>query len=120
MLNTFTMVLAYDTQPIGYTNFLNDMGYIFLIIYFFEMVLKLIGLGWNGYIVDGWNKFDFFLVWAGIIGAFVNFPIISIFRLFRIARVFRAVRQFPKLLMLFKTLIVSIPAFMNVIIVLGL
>ena len=41
---------------------LETLNYIFTAVFAFEMLLKLMGLGPYGYIKDGFNLFDGFIV----------------------------------------------------------
>jgi NhaP-type Na+/H+ or K+/H+ antiporter len=73
------------------------MECIFTVIFFVEMVLKIIGMKMD-YFRDNWNKFDFFLVWLGVLGfslsvvVFVSDGGQDVAKLVRISRVFRLLR----------------------------
>ena len=50
--------------------FLYYTNFVFLVFFTFEMVSKLIGLGFsskNGYFSDGWNNFDMVVVTISLI-----------------------------------------------------
>ena len=87
---------------------------VFAILFTIEAVLKLIGLGCQ-YWLSRWNDFDFTLVLLSWIGMLFDLgSLASLFRIFRVARMVRLIRNSPGLLNLFKTLIFSFPAIINV------
>ena len=50
---------------------LSNLSIIFTIIFIIEMILKFIAFG-KTYFNFGWNKFDFFVVCAGIFDIILN------------------------------------------------
>jgi hypothetical protein len=62
-----------------------------------------------------WNSFDFFLVLVSIVDKFGNLGgLAGMFRIFRVFRIIRVARSAKTLKQLFQTIIVSIPALVNV------
>lgn len=74
------------------------------------MVMKLIGLGWNGYVHDRFNVFDGFMVIVGLIEIIMtasnssggNFSSIMVLRAFRLLRIFKLARRWKSLRILLK------------------
>eukprot|EP00494_Astrolonche_serrata_P029983 UN30250 len=88
---------------------------VFVVIFLMEAVLKITAYGFPDYWQVAWNKFDFVLVWFGILGVIMKRTLketggigLNVFRLFRIARAFRLVSRLETLRMLFTTLIFSL------------
>lgn len=62
------------------------------------MVLKLIGLGIKGYVMDGFNDFDAIIVVIGMLEfASIGNKAILVFRAFRLLRIFKIVRAWTGL-----------------------
>jgi hypothetical protein len=85
---------------------------IFLGIFTFEMVIKLLGLGLCQYLADSWNVFDGGVVlvswitkYVGNVGSFAS--IARIFRLFRLIRVFKKAKSIRTLI---QTFLASLPS----------
>jgi len=68
-----TIVLGMDKHPIEKTTFelLELINFIFSIIFCFEMIVKLIGMGLRGYVEDSYNVFDALIVMIGFVDVFV-------------------------------------------------
>ena len=64
-----TLFLALDQEVNIVTKYNEQIDFTFLIIYTFEMVLKIVALGFimntNSYIRDPWNILDFTVVFCG-------------------------------------------------------
>ena len=96
----------------------------FAVIYFLEMVLKLIGLGAREYFRNPWNWLDFIIAWGGavleIARHFENFKttLVSVARSLKLLSLFRLRETFRDT---FETLFLMIPkiATFSVIIILG-
>jgi len=96
-----TIVLAMDKYP-DFEGMIKDVfsyaNIVFTIIFTFEVVLKLVGLGVAGYSADKFNLFDAFIVVVSILEMFLAhdgggggaFSALRAFRLFRIFKIFRA------------------------------
>jgi len=98
MLNTVVLSMEkypeFDSDIVGMLNVANTF---FTIIFTFEVVLKLIGLGVSGYSADKFNLFDATIVIVSIAEMFLDssegggaFSALRAFRLFRIFKIFRA------------------------------
>jgi len=100
------------------TEGLNDA---FALIFAVEAAIKLTAFGVKQYFGTNWSRFDFLIVIASLIGKlFTLGPIATLLRVVRVARIFRLVRSSRGLLLLFRTLVVSLPSLANVGIVLVL
>lgn len=67
MLNIFTMGLVYEGASDSYNLVLEVINYVFTSIFFLECIFKIIAMGFKGYFMNGWNKFDFFVVLSSIV-----------------------------------------------------
>eukprot|EP00759_Apiculatamorpha_spiralis_P035734 PhF_6_TR36315/c0_g1_i1/m.53109/K04857/CACNA1S; voltage-dependent calcium channel L type alpha-1S len=96
-------------------NILFIFNIVFTIIFGLEAVIKLLAFGPRMYFEDNWNKFDFFVVLATIIGQFIGLgSSASVVRLLRVGRLLRLIRRAKGLNKLFMTLVEALPAVMNV------
>jgi hypothetical protein len=119
LLNTIVLAIRHYGENEDFVRAEERANDVFAAIFFVEAALKLAAFGPRQYFSVLWNKFDFALVAASIIGWAVDVgPLATLFRIFRVARIIRLVRTSRGLLMLFRTLIVSIPALANVGIIL--
>jgi hypothetical protein len=88
---------------------------LFSALFLAEAVLKLLALGPQQYFALRMNRFDFALVVFSILGWVVSFgPVALILRVIRIARIARLLRGTRGLLLLVRTLLISLPALVNV------
>jgi voltage-dependent calcium channel L type alpha-1D len=85
-----------------------------LTIYFsVEMLIKLTGLGWRGYLADNMNTFDGFVVIASILEVLLSSSgwhgaSLSVFRAFRLMRVFKLARRWEELHKIVRTVFKSL------------
>merc|ERR1711943_81444 len=115
------MACSHFDQSVQWHTALTIGNMAFNIIFTIEMFTKWWGLSLQ-YFKDPWNNFDCALVllaWIAQTGALPP-TIASLFRIFRVMRLVRLVRNVTGLLNLFKTLMFSIPALVNVGIIMGL
>jgi len=97
---------------------------VFTNIYYGEFVLKIIALGPVGYIMNAWNRFDFFLVCTAGMDDFVEVEIsqmlpiqpflLRVLRVFRVLRILRLLKGAKPLRDLIVTAILSFPSLINV------
>ncbi len=100
---------------------LDYINYGLALIFTFEAVIKIIAFG-KDYFKDGWNVFDFLIIVATDSLIILFFILDSqgaqmqatVLRSFRIGRIFRLVKQFKRLNMIFKALVITIPSLANV------
>ena len=94
---------------------------VFAGVFTLEAILKLIALDWD-YFKEGWNIFDFTIVLGSLTGVVLNMFLTninfgqatSLFRAFRVFRVIRLIKRAKSLRIMFTTLVVTLPALINV------
>ena len=105
-----TVCLGLDGYPtnLELQNILDIVNVVFTSLFFFELVVKLVGLGPNSYIRDSYNIFDTIIVTLSIVDVSFSFAVnnddsssgagaISAFRAFRLIRVFKLAKSWTKL-----------------------
>jgi hypothetical protein len=119
--NVITMAMRTFDQANWYNDMLEIFNYIFIVIFAIEMVMKQVGLGLGEYFSRGWCRFDFVLVMLSILlmselglvsGGLQQYATLA--RVLRVARMFRLIQSNKELLNMFKTLMLSLPAIVNV------
>eukprot|EP00954_Amorphochlora_amoebiformis_P012516 977976-Amorphochlora_amoeboformis.AAC.1 len=115
VLNAFVSCLHHYQEPQALSDFIFYMNIIFNSIFTLEVMFKLLAWGYIIYFSDGWNIFDFLVVFISLasygldgVGSF------SALRLFRLARLFRMFAKIPMIRALFETLILSSSSLINV------
>jgi len=96
-----TVVLAWDHYGIDSTTEtrLENANLFFTIVFTIEMVLKLLGMGYNAYIADGFNILDGIIVFASLVelgigqkGSASAFRAIRVLRLIKLLKHVRSMR----------------------------
>jgi hypothetical protein len=123
--NTVVMAMGYYGMSAAYAGFIDVMNLVFAAIFTVEAAIKLIAFGLDKYFDDNWNIFDFAIVVGTIAGLLAKWitgsdagSVATVIRTFRIGRVFRMVKRLGNLRVLFQSIILSLPALMNVGIIL--
>jgi hypothetical protein len=104
ILNTVVLGLDYYPTDEALSSILDSLNIVFFIIFFLEMVIKIIGLGPSLFILDHYNIFDALIVTLSIIDVSLSYSIlteeaktgkgaISAFRAFRLLRVFKLAKS---------------------------
>ncbi|KAK7113083.1 hypothetical protein V1264_012439 [Littorina saxatilis] len=98
LLNTLSMGVEYHNQPDTLTEILEYSNIVFCVLFTTEMGFKVLAYGLFGYISDGFNVFDGFIVILSMIelgqgGA----SGLSVLRTFRLLRILKLVRFMPAL-----------------------
>jgi hypothetical protein len=116
--NTACLGLDYYPVDAELSSVLDKVNVGFFIIFFMEMIIKVIGLGPNTYIKDPYNIFDALIVTLSIIDVFVSATLpddvkmgkgaISVFRAFRLLRVFKLAKSWKQLNKLIQTIAKSL------------
>jgi len=128
ILNTVLMCLKWFPEPTdNWQSTLDDINYFFAAVFTAEAAVKLFALRLD-YFRDAWNKFDFFCVFATLVGIVISASgsganlaaITSVIRIFRIARLFRLLRFLKGLNKILMALLLSIPKLINVCMILML
>ncbi len=110
VVNSFFMAIEYHNQPDLLTKIVEWSNYIFTFVFFFEMLLKLFGLGIFGYIRDPLNMFDFLIVAISIFEVFSDantsgISVLRTFRLLRLVKLFRFIKTLKRqIVVMVKTL----------------
>ena len=120
LANTGILASSYRSQSPAWREGLTTANNVCAAIFIAEALVKLLALGPQYFLVP-WNMFDFLLVLGSVLGwIFTVGPVTTVLRVLRVARVFRLVRMNRGLLVLFRTLLLSLPALFNVGVVLGI
>jgi len=89
-------------------------------VFTLEAILKILALG-HRYFKDNWNIFDLVVVVGTIAGYIISYVSeisigrsTALLRTFRIFRIFRLIKRAHSLQMIFTTIVVSLPALINV------
>ena len=112
-----------EKRPQPYFYFNKGLEYSAYFFYF-ECIIKILGLGVDGYFSDGWCRFDFALVCTTLLDQFASdllaqiIPLppmlLRVLRVIRILRILRLLKYAKDLRNLILTMIFSFPALMNV------
>ena len=116
--NIVFMCTVHHNQSDEWAAFVFYQNLTFLVIFTFEMIIKLLGLGCSAYWKTPFDAFDGFTVLLGWVFVLVDLGAIA--GIFRIGRVFRLVKRAPKLQNLMSTLVKTLPSISNVFMVLML
>ena len=121
---------ADDLQETPFNKGLEWANLCFTVIFAIEATLKLIGLGAKQYFDSKLNLFDFVVVAVSVTGTVIDFvagdasaALVSALMVFRVARVLRICRlalRFAGIKRLLQTLLFTLPAVMNVFMLLFL
>lgn len=113
-------MLYWNRQPEEITKTLTILNIVFIAIFAFEAIAKIIAYG-KKYFHNGWNILDLTVVVLGIIGAILDYFFTfdlgsssSIIRSFRIGRLIRLIKKAKSLNMIFNTLLLTLPALANI------
>ena len=115
-LNGFLLCCIHADQPawLSLTDYVS--GIIFQTLYCAEVVILMTAMGPSTYIEDPWNRFDLFIVVAGVIELSVpgDAPWVAVLRTFRIMRLFKIVKGLKELRILMYTIISALPGVSNI------
>ena len=115
LLNTLTMMMQHYDMSDTFSAFLDVANLAFVGIFTLEAVLQITAVGFPTYWKDSWNRFDFVVVVASLVGLFVNAGVgANVVRVFRVGRVFRLIKRAKTLRALFETLVFSVPSLWNI------
>lgn len=116
-LNTSCVAVEHYGQPQWLTEFLFYAEYVFLVLFIFEMCLKMYALGVRTYFESSFNKFDFFVVMGSIFEVVWSYYKegsfgLSVLRALRLLRIFKVTKYWSSL----RNLVISLLASMRSII----
>ena len=118
------IIVGIETYPAFYQehhSLLHTVDRIIIYIFAIEITLKIVAHGkrpWD-FFKDPWNVFDFIIVAVCFIPG-IDTHYVAVLRLARVLRVFRVISILPKLQLLVKALLKSIPSMGYVIVLLAL
>jgi voltage-dependent calcium channel L type alpha-1D len=114
--NLLVMCLPHYDQSSQWDTALYALDCVFTGVYVAEAALKLAALLPRRYFASSWNRLDFFIVVVSIVGlAFPVGGVAKVFRVLRIARIFKVIKNAHRLRVLLKTLLISLPAVINIL-----
>ncbi|KAI0073340.1 hypothetical protein K474DRAFT_1666711 [Panus rudis PR-1116 ss-1] len=99
----------------------NDFIIVVTIIYLFDIVIRLYGLGWNSYSANGWNIFDIIVALGSLVTTLMvradagGFAIAQLQKLFVTSIAFKLVQRTNSLNKLFKTAVASLPTILSLL-----
>jgi hypothetical protein len=70
-INTIVLGMEWYGQPVKYGVSLENVNFIFAIIFTIEISIKIIGYGFR-FFRDPWNTFDIIIVFITIVGIIIN------------------------------------------------
>jgi len=114
--NTVVMAAKVEGMNSGFEKFLDNLNYMFALIFNLEMTLKLIGLG-GAYFNEAWNIFDMTVVIGTDLGIILETftsgsgfsTAATVVRAFRIMRIVRLVRSQENIKIILDTVVNIIP-----------
>ena len=114
--NTVVMASKVEGMPGHIEKFLDNLNYMFALIFNLEMTFKLIGLG-SAYFNTAWNIFDMTVVIGTDLGIFLEIftsgsgfsTAATVVRAFRIMRIVRLVRSQENIKIILDTVVNIIP-----------
>ncbi|XP_076310649.1 muscle calcium channel subunit alpha-1-like isoform X3 [Tachypleus tridentatus] len=125
-LNTFTLASEHYRQPSWLDHFQEVANMFFVILFTLEMLLKMYSLGFQGYFVSLFNRFDCFVVISSIIEAVLTYTEVmpqlgvSVLRCVRLLRIFKVTKYWASLRNLVASLINSIRSIASLLLLLFL
>lgn len=125
-LNTLTLVSEHYGQPIWLDDFQELCNRIFVTLFTLEMFLKMYSLGFQGYFVSLFNRFDCFVVISSILELLLTntkimMPLgVSVLRCVRLLRIFKVTKYWFSLRNLVASLINSMRAIASLLLLLFL
>ncbi|XP_031566038.1 sodium channel protein type 2 subunit alpha-like isoform X2 [Actinia tenebrosa] len=126
LINTLFLSLEYPSMDEDFRAALEIGNKVFTMVFFLEMILKLMVFGPRGYVKSRWNIFDGFIVIISVIDLMAELLItehdsgLSVLRTFRLLRVFKLAQSWRTMNMLLSTIARSVGQLGNLTLVLGI
>jgi hypothetical protein len=118
-----SLILAMDNEVDFITNNATVIDSIFLGLYFMEMLLKIIAMGFVmrpfSYLRDPWNFLDFIVINLGLIANFLSDSNISSIRVIRLLRPLKTINSMPGMSSLVTTILNSLPFMFDILVLFG-
>eukprot|EP01060_Flectonema_neradi_P007610 TRINITY_DN15340_c0_g1_i1.p1 TRINITY_DN15340_c0_g1~~TRINITY_DN15340_c0_g1_i1.p1 ORF type:complete len:1651 (+),score=368.21 TRINITY_DN15340_c0_g1_i1:54-5006(+) len=115
------VIMAMEIYPSdeAYNNSLEIANLVFIVIFTFEAIFKLIAMYPRNYWSLPWNRFDFTIVILSLVGIIMAFlvkvdSVVSVFRILRLARLLRMVKKAKGIKRILNTLALSLVSLVNV------
>ncbi|XP_071554615.1 sodium voltage-gated channel paralytic isoform X14 [Temnothorax nylanderi] len=127
-LNMLTMTMDHYQQSVTFSNVLDYLNMIFIVIFTSECLMKIFALRYH-YFKEPWNLFDFVVVILSILGLvlsdiiekyFVSPTLLRVVRVAKVGRVLRLVKGAKGIRTLLFALAMSLPALFNICLLLFL
>ncbi|XP_022250017.1 voltage-dependent calcium channel type D subunit alpha-1-like [Limulus polyphemus] len=125
-LNTITLASEHYKQPSWLDHFQEVANMCFVVLFTMEMLLKMYSLGFRGYFISLFNRFDWFVVISSIIEAILTYNDVmpqlgvSVLRCVRLLRIFKVTRYWASLRNLVASLINSMRSIASLLLLLFL
>ncbi|XP_043982846.1 dihydropyridine-sensitive L-type skeletal muscle calcium channel subunit alpha-1-like [Gambusia affinis] len=125
-LNTLTIATEYHQQPDSLMSLQDVVSRILLVLFVFEMLVKMYALGPRAYFMSLFNRFDFFVVLCGILemimlSAGAVAPLgFSVLRCIRLLRIFKVTKYWTSLSNLVASLLNSVRSIASLLLLLFL
>jgi len=115
LLNTGVLASEFYDMPKWVEDVLTSFNITFMVLFTFEFILKLAGLGIKLYFNEAFNIFDCFIVIMSYVDYFTpgNTPAIKMLRAFRLMRIFKLLRNWESLKKLLGAVAESLTAIRN-------
>ena len=106
---------AYLQDYAGVRTALQILDVVFFLIFWVECVLKVVAMGFGGYISDGWNKLDFCVVMMSTVDKALqlcescsSYSWVKVFRVARVMRPLRVARRFEEMRVIVDSLLSAV------------
>ncbi|XP_059091600.1 muscle calcium channel subunit alpha-1-like isoform X4 [Tigriopus californicus] len=125
-LNTCVLATEHYRQPVWLDHFQEVTNLFFVVLFTLEMFLKMYSLGFQGYFVSLFNRFDCFVVVSSILELILTNngvmpPLgLSVLRCVRLLRTFKVTRYWASMGNLVKSLVNSISSINSLLVILFL
>ncbi|GFR01349.1 voltage-dependent calcium channel type D subunit alpha-1, partial [Trichonephila clavata] len=125
-LNTMTLASEHHHQPKWLDHFQESCNIVFVALFTAEMFLKMYSLGFQGYFVSLFNRFDCFVVISSILEMALLYtdvmpPLgVSVLRCVRLLRIFKVTKYWTSLCNLVASLINSVRSIASLLLLLFL
>ncbi|XP_043241966.1 sodium channel protein para-like isoform X3 [Amphibalanus amphitrite] len=119
VVNTLFMALDQYNMSDSLSNFLSRGNYFFTATFTIEATMKLVAMSPKYYFKEGWNVFDFIIVFLSLVELGLSgIKGLSVLRSFRLLRVFKLAKSWPTLNLLISIMGQTVGAIGNLTIVL--
>ncbi|XP_071784403.1 voltage-dependent L-type calcium channel subunit alpha-1D-like isoform X3 [Asterias amurensis] len=124
-LNTIILASEHYNQPKWLEGFQDIGNFLFVVIFTVEMIIKMYSLGFQGYFVSLFNRFDCFVVCSSLLEVVLMYAEviqlgISVLRCVRLLRVFKVTRYWASLRNLVASLLNSMRSIASLLLLLFL